>query len=114
MGLSIRIGGNSLSFQRVSAVGLRESLPPVFMRCYRKMLKHLQQGAGHSQHNASPCPAPGKAHHMDTVNRSAGYWFMNAALCSGPAVNQSAYEPLGKITTMRFSSWGLWYAFMKS
>ncbi|RMV56575.1 hypothetical protein ALP08_200037 [Pseudomonas syringae pv. pisi] len=51
---------------------------------------------------------------MSTISRSAGYWFINAALCSGRAVNQSAYEPLGKITTMRFSSLGLWYAFMKS
>ncbi|RMV50286.1 hypothetical protein ALP09_200148 [Pseudomonas amygdali pv. lachrymans] len=36
---------------------------------------------------------------MSTISRSAGYWFIKAALCSGRAVNQSAYEPLGKITT---------------
>ncbi|WP_230848346.1 hypothetical protein, partial [Pseudomonas savastanoi] len=41
MELSIRIGGNSLSFQRESAAGLRESLPPVFMRRYKKMLPRL-------------------------------------------------------------------------
>ncbi|SDY64113.1 hypothetical protein SAMN05444506_104241 [Pseudomonas syringae] len=28
---------------------------------------------------------------------------MNAALCSGPAVNLSASNRLGKITTIRFS-----------
>lgn len=41
MGLSIRIGEKSLSIQRESAVGLLESLPPVFMRCYRKIGIHV-------------------------------------------------------------------------
>ncbi|RMR31768.1 hypothetical protein ALP87_200003 [Pseudomonas syringae pv. coriandricola] len=110
MGLSVRIGDESRAILRELARGLLNSLqarvPGVHGKCYSA----CALVAAVVQRDKSPCttPAPGKTDHMATASRSAGYWFMNAALCSDRAVNQSIYEPFGKITTMRFSSWGLW------